>query len=87
MGGRDHSVECEVCGFQRGGLNDLKCYCDDNPWYLAFMGLADNLCAGLREALIAERAFTLGFELGNPSFPRATWEAGCGRPAPRRGSE
>lgn len=28
MGGRDHSIECEKCGFYRGGLNDLKCLCD-----------------------------------------------------------
>lgn len=28
MGGRDHSVECETCGVYRGGLNDLKCFCD-----------------------------------------------------------
>ncbi len=29
MGGRDHSVTCEVCGLQRGGLNDYKCDCDE----------------------------------------------------------
>lgn len=28
MGGRDHSIECEKCGVYRGGLNDLKCMCD-----------------------------------------------------------
>ena len=27
MGGRDHSVTCGVCGFQRGGLDDLECDC------------------------------------------------------------
>jgi len=28
MGARDHSEMCEVCGCQRGGLNDLRCDCD-----------------------------------------------------------
>lgn len=28
MGGRDHSWECEVCGLDRGGMNDLLCDCD-----------------------------------------------------------
>jgi hypothetical protein len=28
MGERDHSIECEVCGYRRGGLNDYKCQCD-----------------------------------------------------------
>jgi hypothetical protein len=28
MGSRDHSVTCETCGLQRGGLNDYKCHCD-----------------------------------------------------------
>jgi hypothetical protein len=28
VGERDHSVKCETCGVQRGGLNDLRCYCD-----------------------------------------------------------
>jgi hypothetical protein len=31
MGSRDHSIECETCGLQRGGLNDLKCDCDQTP--------------------------------------------------------
>lgn len=31
MGSRDHSVTCATCGFQRGGLNDDKCLCDDLP--------------------------------------------------------
>ena len=30
MGERDHSIKCETCGLQRGGLNDLKCRCDWN---------------------------------------------------------
>jgi len=29
MGERDHSIKCEKCGLQRGGLNDLKCDCDE----------------------------------------------------------
>lgn len=28
MGGRDHSEECEVCGDERGGINDSPCSCD-----------------------------------------------------------
>lgn len=28
MGDRDHSITCEVCGLQRGGLNNYKCHCD-----------------------------------------------------------
>lgn len=28
MGGRDRSETCDVCGFERGGLNDLECDCD-----------------------------------------------------------
>jgi hypothetical protein len=28
MGERDHSIECEVCGYRKGGLNDYKCRCD-----------------------------------------------------------
>ena len=28
MGERDHSITCETCGLQRGGLNDYKCDCD-----------------------------------------------------------
>lgn len=31
MGDRDHSTKCEVCGLQRGGLNDYKCHCDVTP--------------------------------------------------------
>ena len=27
MGERDHSIKCETCGAQRGGLNDYKCHC------------------------------------------------------------
>jgi outer membrane immunogenic protein len=29
MGSRDHSITCETCGVQRGGLNDYKCLCDE----------------------------------------------------------
>ena len=29
MGSRDHSITCEDCGYDRGGLNDLECLCDD----------------------------------------------------------
>ena len=29
MGSRDHSMACATCGVQRGGLNDLKCRCDE----------------------------------------------------------
>lgn len=29
MGGRDHAYECDVCGMDRGGMNDLPCLCDD----------------------------------------------------------
>jgi hypothetical protein len=28
MGSRDHSYQCETCGYARGGLNDLMCECD-----------------------------------------------------------
>jgi len=28
VGSRDHAITCEVCGLQRGGLNDYKCLCD-----------------------------------------------------------
>jgi hypothetical protein len=28
VSGRDHSITCDTCGFQRGGLNDYKCDCD-----------------------------------------------------------
>ena len=28
MGDHDHSIKCEVCGLQRGGLNNYKCHCD-----------------------------------------------------------
>lgn len=31
MGSRDHSITCETCGMQRGGLNDYKCRCDETP--------------------------------------------------------
>lgn len=31
MGSRDHSITCEKCGAQRGGLNDYKCRCDEAP--------------------------------------------------------
>jgi hypothetical protein len=37
VGSRDHSVKCETCGEQRGGLNNYKCHCevllqDDLRW-------------------------------------------------------
>lgn len=28
MSSRDHSIECETCGYMRGGLNDLRCDCE-----------------------------------------------------------
>lgn len=31
MGSRDHSITCETCGAQRGGLNDYKCLCAETP--------------------------------------------------------
>ena len=30
MGSRDHSIECEECGLDVGGLNDLRCFCNTN---------------------------------------------------------
>lgn len=28
MGSRDHSYACNVCGYERGGFNDLLCACE-----------------------------------------------------------
>ena len=36
MSGRDHSETCDVCGFERGGLDDVLCACD-LPWAVSMM--------------------------------------------------
>jgi hypothetical protein len=35
VGDRDHSIKCAVCGLQRGGLNDYKCYYAEPPLNVA----------------------------------------------------
>jgi hypothetical protein len=48
MSGRDHSITCETCGMQRGGLNDYKCHCDDlslSPLEVEVVGLRQRLAA------------------------------------------
>jgi len=29
VGSRDHAITCALCDYDRGGLNDSKCKCDD----------------------------------------------------------
>lgn len=45
--GRDHSIECDVCHFLRGGFDDLPCACDmvDYNRSAALTTLAANLHA------------------------------------------
>lgn len=42
MGDRDHSITCETCGFQRGGLNDLKCDCTATPYTAPVVDFLDS---------------------------------------------
>lgn len=93
MGSRDHSYECEQCGHLRGGLNDLRCDCDEHDlfgtWAVseALATLAHNI--GVAGGLC--RAFSLGGRhaddlwawdhvVGNPDA--WLWRPGCRRPAP-----
>lgn len=52
MGGRDHSETCEVCGCQRGGLNDLRCDCDPCET-CGEVGSRDTPCRCGRRALVS----------------------------------
>jgi len=35
VGGRDHSIKCPDCGYQKGGLDNLLCGCDEYRHALA----------------------------------------------------
>jgi hypothetical protein len=91
--GRDHSIECEVCGQLRGGINDYVCKCDRNGaisrWetYLRFETLAANLATagGLAKSFWLGREYvdyvTDLFE-GHADDQSDPWHPGCNRPAP-----
>lgn len=87
MGSRDHSETCEVCGYQRGGLNDLLCACEyvderRSTW-------ASNLALCLRDGAALCEAFELGYEqneherlYSNHGYrTEQDWRPGCGRTA------
>ena len=81
--GRDHSYECEVCGFMRGGLNDLTCACEQ-PYVALVHGLA-TLAHNLATASGLCRAFNLGdaARSGWHSLSdEQQWTPGCGWSAP-----
>lgn len=96
MGGRDHSYECETCGVYRGGLNDLRCDCDDPHTVTLYDLIAfeaecaerlDTLAANLATAAALCRAFDLGADwndgvTGDPYNHERYWFHGAGRSAP-----
>ena len=67
MGERDHSIKCETCGVQRGGLNDLKCFCDTGEappppaWHGTF-AQADSARALLDALIYPKRDFDYAWE-------------------------
>ena len=93
MGSRDHSIECDVCGLGRGGMNDLRCDCDDPHARLLLdamimeaesMERLDALASNLAIAAALCRAYdgthrnTRAWEHGD----EVLWRPGCGTPAP-----
>lgn len=95
MGERDHSIECEACGYMRGGINDAPCNCDidDQCQSFSLMGLQYRLGMLSHNLTIAGalcRAFQLGgvyhveryiadWNGGGWTYP---FSPGCGRSAP-----
>lgn len=89
--GRDHSVECDVCGYARGGMNDLMCDCDidadlermqaaERLRTLAHnLAIAAGLCAAHRLGRIEMQSW---HDQWGGSDPRSAWRPGCGRSAP-----
>ena len=73
MGGRDHSVKCDDCGFFRGGLNDLKCACETNQ-----VELVDPPAGwvGIPEQADSARALIDALIYPKRDFDSA-WEAAC----------
>lgn len=83
MGGRDHSIECEACGMDRGGLNDLECDCDlvmPVPYYAHALWPV-NLASSIRDAAIGCAGFDSGVDHAS-GVQSAWWYPGCniGRP-------
>jgi hypothetical protein len=74
-------IECEVCGYMQGGLNDLTCACEQ-PYVMLVYGLAT-----LAHNLAIGGALCASYALGQdpPDIDRRWmryWHPGCGRPAP-----
>lgn len=92
MGSRDHSIECEVCGEYRGGLNDLTCDCDGGVDVAAVMAVAarlevehafDNLASNLAVAGALCESWRLGFDARmHVMMDCDEWRPGCRRSAP-----
>jgi hypothetical protein len=89
MGSRDHSWECEVCGFAKGGLNDLTCACEQS--YVMLVCGLDTLAHNLSIAAALCRAFALGYIDGADYVSTtgkltisdgAPWRPGCDKEAP-----
>lgn len=94
MGGRDHSIECEVCGLGSGGLNDLKCDCEPLDPHAAFLlevlayeadcrERLDTLASNLAVGAALCRAYYNGLYGGENRgyYDDAPWRPGCGRMA------
>jgi hypothetical protein len=78
MGERDHSIKCEKCGLQRGGLNDLKCDCDDEgcswkfaqPTWYGTQAQADSARALIDALIYPRRDFEHAWEAATVAWGR-----------------
>ena len=91
MGDRDHSYECEVCGEDRGGLNDLSCACDREEAQPYEMAMHLNcLAANLTVAAGLCLAHKFGDEYARDVYwtgGKYAFKPGCGHPAPGWGNQ
>lgn len=81
MGSRDHSETCETCGMQRGGLNDLLCFCDKADARTAF--LINRWGGTLATLELSERLSTLAANLAIGAALCRAFDLGRVRRMPR----
>ena len=67
MGSRDHSVTCGICGYERGGLNDLTCACEhvDDLRAAMLLTLAANLAVAGALCAAFRAGDNFGFHMGS----------------------
>jgi hypothetical protein len=96
--GRDHSIECEVCGCERGGLNDVLCDCfiDEDLDRMMAGERLDRLSANLRTAGALCASYEIALDPCDRIYYEQAisgiddwqehWHPGCQRPAPGQAS-